>query len=1149
MAQPTQLILETVVRGTDQARAQIQSLQSTVQQLGSALTAAGAGLTVGITVPLLALGANMVKLSADAEETKNKFDVIFGDMGKSVEEGVNKIADSMGRSRNIIRENVADLGDLLQSMGATREVSGQLGLSFIALSKDLGSLKNRSDEDAMNALKSAIVGISLPAKGLGLDLTQNAIKLYAFSLGIKENVENLNAAQRAVLVYGLAYKQSTNAIGDAERTQNSFANSLKHLQDNIHDIQLSIGDNIKEALRPMLTILVNLTEGWKNLSEPTKNFIVQVALVAASLGPVLLLLGLVTTTITVLSTEIGVMVVGVAGLAGVFVYLLATCKPLQDALTAVFDIVVEFGDKIAHFSEQSLTFQFAVITIAGALTLALIPAITSAIAALISFVSVAAVAAVNMLIAMAPFLIGGAIIAGLILLVTHWDEASKAIGEAGSGLVNTISNAVSAVGNFVTNTLGSLFTFVSDTVSGIVNFFTSLPGKVITTISNFIGSVVNWFAELPKKVRAGLDKGLPAIADWFLSLPGQILGWIAGIPSQLYNAGLGWAESIKNGLIGGVQEIGNTAKDLASRASNIASAIGGAVSSGVNGAGGFFSGLIDQAKKVKDDFVKTIFPDTAEMDKKTKELFDSVAKTAGAGGAGVSSALAAIPRDAMSISEPLFDQINKDYFDFFNRVSTYPQKLQNAFKGMYEAFVKTRGDISEVLKGMGDDFENNMNRIAGSIGEQNDKMQDLVDKFTETTDNNNKTLAKRFFDQANKINDLSEKIAAKQVEIAQNAAKMVTDQLKIEYENSLKILNDQKAVLDAQLTQAKNAADAFKNQTTEMDKQNQLLEERQNIQNNINNSILAINRAQRAVDNARPTDDIDELNARLQEAVYQKQLADQALVDSNAKAVRQAQQDVLDSAVRGIQDQQKQVTDSIQEFQDTNAAQQKERQRAEDAAAATALQNRLQQQLLDLQDAMDKEEQAYTRGLRREAELRSEIAAQARQLRKSEFTQFLDDWDAKQAKDQEAFQLTQRSIEDKVQLFAYQRDEEINAYASAKTEIARMEALALDVYNTSINQQVLATAAGTDLMKQYFDKVTSSVQNLGRNINEVNNIKYRGQSIDPFADKQQLPSLNNAPSGQYNTYITNIDTMVGTKEFATQVGNQIAKNQGLNQAI
>lgn len=226
----------------------ITSSGSAIGKLGSILKGAAIGVAV------LKIGKEMISSAANAEEMQNKFDVVFKGMTEGTEEWAKQFSSSIGRNRNDVKTWLADNQNMFVGMGATREEGAKMSKQIISLGVDLASFNNLQDAEAIEAFSKAIGGESESAKKLGAVLNDNTRAMAQQSLGLQGNFKDLTEVQKMQVRYEAILMQSTDAIGDAERSQESFTGQLKKAQSQVGELTATLG----KFLLPIFTALLKL---------------------------------------------------------------------------------------------------------------------------------------------------------------------------------------------------------------------------------------------------------------------------------------------------------------------------------------------------------------------------------------------------------------------------------------------------------------------------------------------------------------------------------------------------------------------------------------------------------------------------------------------------------------------------------------------------------------------------------------------------------------------------------------------------------------------------------------------------------------------------------------------------------------------------
>ena len=169
------------------------------------------------------------KAAGDAEETANKFNVVFGDNADAVRTWAEAYGDSVGRATSSIMSFASTLQDTFVPMGFARSEATQLSTQLTKLAIDVASFNNAADADVLNAFQSALVGNHETVRRYGIVITEASLQQEALRSKLIETNRPLTNQEKVQARLNLLLKGSEDAIGDAVRTQDSYANQVKRL--------------------------------------------------------------------------------------------------------------------------------------------------------------------------------------------------------------------------------------------------------------------------------------------------------------------------------------------------------------------------------------------------------------------------------------------------------------------------------------------------------------------------------------------------------------------------------------------------------------------------------------------------------------------------------------------------------------------------------------------------------------------------------------------------------------------------------------------------------------------------------------------------------------------------------------------------------
>lgn len=315
-----QLVRELTAAGTDAGRAAREALQeqlkgagSTLRDAGRGISSAGRAATVGVTLPVIAAGTFSAKEAADAVESLNKFQVIFGRSSAEVNAQLQRLHSSIPATSAQLQDQASSFGSLLQAMGYTGAEVQRMSIRLVRLGGDLTSLHNIPVEETMQRLFSGLVGETEAVRRFGVDISEARLKVLAHNAGLGDNVQALTRMQKTQLIFNEILRATSNATGDAAATSTSAANAFRFLSRDLREAGITIGARLLPTIVPLVQSLSQLIVRLSTMSPRTLDMVIKLALFAAAVGPVLIVLGALVSAIGVLVGTLGTLAPAIIG--------------------------------------------------------------------------------------------------------------------------------------------------------------------------------------------------------------------------------------------------------------------------------------------------------------------------------------------------------------------------------------------------------------------------------------------------------------------------------------------------------------------------------------------------------------------------------------------------------------------------------------------------------------------------------------------------------------------------------------------------------------------------------------------------------------------------------------------------------------------
>ena len=290
---------DTKALDKDLSRAQKQ-----VRAAGQAMQRVGTQMTKFVTLPILGIGTAFVKAASDAEETAAKFGTAFRDVKDEATASAEALAEGYGLSRTESQRLLAATGDLLKGFGATGAQALGLSDQVQKLAVDLASYNNLQGgaSRASEILTKAMLGEREALTSLGIKISETEVQQRLVARGQQNLTGRVLLLAKAQATLDLALEQSGDALGDFARTQDSAANQMRILKARVSDLATIIGADLLPVATELIGWARSVVERFAALDEEQRRTIIRIAAIAAAIGPLLIIGGKLTKTISTLST-------------------------------------------------------------------------------------------------------------------------------------------------------------------------------------------------------------------------------------------------------------------------------------------------------------------------------------------------------------------------------------------------------------------------------------------------------------------------------------------------------------------------------------------------------------------------------------------------------------------------------------------------------------------------------------------------------------------------------------------------------------------------------------------------------------------------------------------------------------------------------
>ena len=299
-------------------------VQRNMRSMSSNFERLGQNMTRSLTLPIAAFGAAAVKSAADMEQLETSFVSLTGGaeqaamMMKQLNEFTAQTPFQIEAVANAARQLIAsgtEVGDVNQQLKFLGDIAATSGNSIEEIAAIFAKVNAKGKVELENLNQLAERGIPIfdalaEATGLPAD------KLGAGAVSVREFNEVLE---------GFA-EQGGFAAGAMERMSETAAGRFSTAMDNMKLALASVGEKILPFVNKGLEQFTRLMQGFAQLSPTTLKLAGAIAAVAATIGPMIVVLPKLIGLITALKTSFlltSPAILGVAAVAGTIIGLFA----------------------------------------------------------------------------------------------------------------------------------------------------------------------------------------------------------------------------------------------------------------------------------------------------------------------------------------------------------------------------------------------------------------------------------------------------------------------------------------------------------------------------------------------------------------------------------------------------------------------------------------------------------------------------------------------------------------------------------------------------------------------------------------------------------------------------------------------------------
>ena len=331
----------------------LDKLSGSLSAVGTASMKLGAGMTAGLTTPVVGAIGGIVKSFADLEQNLGGTEVVFGNFAKTVQNNAQTAYKNMGLSASDYMATANKMASLFQGSGISQQKSLDLTSQAMQRAADVASVMGIDTSMAMESIAGAAKGNFTMMDNLGVAMNATTLEAYALEKGLNFKWETASNAEKAELAMQMFMDRTKQFDGNfLKESEKTVSGSLSAMKSAFQNFVAGLGNpeaDIKQLMANLKTTIENFAKNvktvigtiWDNL--PLAPWQKWLGLIAVSAGPALIAIGGVISVISKLVGTISFIAGAVSKVSAWFTLLNSGGSALSVTFAKIVGVVSSLG--------------------------------------------------------------------------------------------------------------------------------------------------------------------------------------------------------------------------------------------------------------------------------------------------------------------------------------------------------------------------------------------------------------------------------------------------------------------------------------------------------------------------------------------------------------------------------------------------------------------------------------------------------------------------------------------------------------------------------------------------------------------------------------------------------------------------------------
>lgn len=230
----------------------------------------GLASAVGVAFSLGALvkfGKEAIELASNLTEVQNVVDTAFGKMSYKIEEFSKTCVEQFGISELTAKSMASTFMAMGTGMGQAMGIGSDMAVELTGRLADVASFYNKTTQQLDTIGRAIYSGETEPLKALGIVMTETNLEAFALAKGYGKLYKNMSASEKLLVRQKYFLEQTALAEGDFYKTQDSWANQTRILQERWKVFLTTLGSGLITVFTPLIKFLNQVMSAINRVTE------------------------------------------------------------------------------------------------------------------------------------------------------------------------------------------------------------------------------------------------------------------------------------------------------------------------------------------------------------------------------------------------------------------------------------------------------------------------------------------------------------------------------------------------------------------------------------------------------------------------------------------------------------------------------------------------------------------------------------------------------------------------------------------------------------------------------------------------------------------------------------------------------------------